>query len=330
MKLRNITVLILILGLSIRICFGQEAEQSENWLQEYGFYQYPTLVFRYDRYSKADLVKFREKLDLMKNAKFADEWEGSYFSDLDQLGVSSFRWDSNVGFIELYIYTCFPELRHINYGKVVNAPDYVEMFPEFAADSPRKSLPVRYVKVRWNDRRYLVEESSLAAFAEKVVGIYVEPQDDETAELQKWSNYWVSGDTEIETEVNGLPQYPSSYKQFERFPIKTKLTSVGKRTIESEKEIENNYYTNEVAIYPVTIGAGKSKGVKVGMSFYLSETGDKILITQVNQNSSNGIIIREFDEDKNEYCLDKDFSPVACRKIKTSMKAETQVGFPWY
>ena len=327
MKLRTIFFLILILGLSIQICFGQEPQEEENWLQEYGISQYPTLVFRYDRYSKDDLAKFREKLDLMKNAKFEDEWEGNYFDDLTELGITSFRWDSNVGFVDLYIYTCYPELRDINYGKVINTPEYVQMIPEFGENSPRKAMSVKYVKVKWSDRHYLVEESSIAAFAEKAVGIYVEPQDDENEIPQKWSRYWVSGDSE--QELTGFPVFPASYKKLERFPIETKIISAGKRTIESDTEIAGSYQVGDAAVYTVTIGAGKNKGVKIGMKFDVAETKDEIYITKVNQNNAVGVILRQLNDDKSEYCFDDDSNQIECPKIKPSLIAKTRIGL-WY
>ena len=84
MNLQKIFLATLFCILALTVCFGQntpEIVEGENWLQQYGIY-YPTqtMVFRYDRYSREDTVKFREKLDLLKNAEFADEWEGTYYS----------------------------------------------------------------------------------------------------------------------------------------------------------------------------------------------------------------------------------------------------------
>lgn len=116
------------------IVFGQKQDDSqlgENWLKEYGIYSEQILQFRYDRYSKEDLVNFRQKLDAMKDAKF-DEWEGVYFHDLGELSFSRMHLKGDVGFLDFYIYTCQPELRRVNYGKVSFAADAVQLLPEFA------------------------------------------------------------------------------------------------------------------------------------------------------------------------------------------------------
>ncbi len=121
-------------------------------------------------------------------------------------------------------------------------PDAVQIIPEFTENSPRKQTSVRYVKVKWNDRLYLVEESSLPAFAEKAVGIYVEPKDTSNENYQKWTNNWVKGD--LEKPLTGLPEFPLSYKKFQRSPIEGKIISVGRRTIENEKTVGNTTFSD--------------------------------------------------------------------------------------
>src|SRR5262249_42498654 len=76
--------------------------------------------------------------------------------------------------------------------------DTVKIIPQFAADSPRKRSPatLTYVKVRWGDRYYLVEEGSLAAFAEKFAGLFVEPDDAAGSNYLLWSKYLVKGNLE--------------------------------------------------------------------------------------------------------------------------------------
>jgi hypothetical protein len=332
MNLQKICLSILIFVSSLAVCFGQdkpETVEGQTWVNEYDIYQDVRMTFRYDRYSKEDTVKFREKLDLLKAAKFADEWEGAYYSGFpDEVGVSSFRWDANAGFVEYYVYSCFPELRYLNYGKITNTPEFIQTIPEFAADSPRKEKAVKYIKVKWSNRHYLVEESSLLAFAERAAGIYVEPEDDSSEDRYKWSNHWVKGD--LEQELTGLPEFPASYKRFQRQPIETKITSVGKRTIEKEVQTARWFTPEENAVYQVTVEAGAKKGVKRGMIFEVPETGDAILITQVNQNYAIGIIGRDINENKNDNCLDRNFNQIVCRKIKSSLKVKTETGKLWF
>lgn len=329
MKLLKLFLFVLVWVLSMQVGFGQDSELSpspESWLMEYNIYTTQPVYLRYDRYSKEDIVRFREKLDLLKTAKFSDEWEGIYYRGVgDDVGISSFRLDSKAGFVNFYIYTCFPELRYINYGQVSNITDFIIITPEFAIDSSRKASPVKYIKIKWNDRNYLVEDSSLPAFAEKIVGIYVEPEDAADENYQKWANYWVKGGTE--KKLTGLPEFPPSYKKFQRLPIETKITAVGKRTMEKEiKTADWLWSAEEIAVYHLTIGGGADKGIKKGMIFHIDELDENILITEVKKNSAVGILARTIDEQKNDYCQDDEYNQIACPKIKPYLKIKTEIG----
>ena len=329
MKFFKIFLLSLIFVAASQISFAQniqeETQMPENWLGKYGVY-FPFLVERYDRYSKEDVAKFREKLDLLQNAKF-DEWEGIYLDDLSQLAYSEFRWKSDTGFVNFYVYTCFPELRHLNYGKIINSPETIQTSPEFAGDSPRKQTAVKYVKVKWGERYYLVEESSLASFAEKAVGVYLESKETSDPNYQNWARYWVKGD--LEKPLAGLPAFPASYKKFERLPIEARIISVGKRTVEQEKIIGDTHYYNS-AWYSVTIDAGKNRNVKIGMVFDIPELKNPLTITQVNSKTAVGLISRPIDENKNDECWNENFDKIPCLDIENEMKVKTQIGvFSW-
>lgn len=341
MNLQRIFFLLVIFISFLLTCSGQEKFETiegETWVQQYGIY-YPTasMTFRYDNYSKEDTVKFRNKLDLLKEAKFSDEWEGTYYSGFpDEVGTSSFRWDSNAGFVNYYIYSCFPELRFLNYGKITFTSDYIQTIPEFAADSPRKEKPVKYVKVKWGNQHYLVEESSLLAFAENAAGIYVETEDNSTEEQHKWWNHWVKSDLEndrnglpqIERQLFDLPQFPARYKKFERLPIQTKIVSVGKRTIQKDVETAGGFTTEETAVYQVRLLL--KKGIKKGMIFIIPGTSDEILVTQVNPNYVIGIISRSIDENNNDKCYTDVGDEISCPKIKSALEIKTKNGKLWF
>jgi hypothetical protein len=335
MKLRKIFLLFLTSILSLQICLGQDTEATQpekNWLANYDIYPTEFLFYRYDRYSKEDIVRFREKLDLFKNAKLSDEWSGIYYVGSEEtVNHSELHIYPNIGFIDFNIYTCLPELRYIDYGRIVHTADFIQLSPEFATNSPRKSEPVKYVKVTWGDKYLLVEESSLAAFAEKAVGLYIEPEDDSAENKYKWTDFWVKGDLnsenhhQVENNYFGLPQFPASYKKFQRYPIESKIISVGKRTVEKDKAIGSSVYT-EAAFYQVTIGAGKNKGVKEGMYFEIPEIENQVFITKVTPNNSAGIIVRMIDDNKNDECYDDDSNKISCPKITSSLKVKTQIG----
>jgi hypothetical protein len=336
MKLRKIFLIVLISILSLQICLGQDTEANQpekNWLADYGIYPTEFLYQRYDRYSKEDIGRFREKLDQLKNANFSEEWSGVYYIGSEEtVNHSELHLNPNVGFVQFNVYTCLPELRYIDYGRIVNTTGLIQTSPEFAANSPRKSASEKFVKIKWGDKYLLVEESSLSAFAEKAVGIYVEPEDDSQEEKYKWTYFWVKGDPnaeshfQLENKYVGLPEFPAGYKKYQRSPIEAKVIFVGNRTIEKADVVGNENDEFMEASYKVTIDAGKNKGVKIGMAFEISEIGEKFVVTEVTQNKATGKIVRSLNENKNELCYDNDSNEIDCPKIKTSIKAKTRIG----
>ncbi len=322
---KNLWILLIVLAVS-QICFGQNVEDeqpTENWLKKYIGYNETFLYHRFDRYSKDDVVKFREKFDSLIGSKNTDEWNGTYSDGFDDsVGFSQLHLKSGVGFASFYVYTCQPELRRLNYGKIIQTDEIIKLIPEFGKDSPRKSQLVTYVKVKWGDNRYLVEDSSLSAFAEKASGVYIEP-DDNSENRMKWSNYWVS--ITSENVPTGLPKFPGSYKKFQRSPIEAEIISVGARTVE-EKTLGNSSYS-ESAFYEVTIDAGKNKNIKEGMTFRIPEIESEVFIVKVSAKTSVGLIHRDIDEnDRSDLCRNDEFNQIPCPKIKTPLKIKTIVG----
>lgn len=175
-----------------------------------------------------------------------------------------------------------------------------------------------------------MEESSLSAFAEKAAGIYVEPDDPQDKNYQRWAGYWVKGD--LEKELTGLPEFPAIYKKLQRLPVEAKIISVGKRRIEDEVTRGTRTYAHDAAVYPVTIDAGKNKGVKVGMCF-VTPDGEEIYITRVEQNSAGGRIFRSTDDekaDRPDWCIDENGTDTPCPVLKPSLEVTTRVGYFWF
>lgn len=329
-KFCSILIILLATILFPNIIKAQEDfidDPAKNWVLQYGLHNEPMIYFRYQNYSESDTVKFREKFDLIKNSTSQNEWEGTYIVGFSELSVPIFRWNASAGFIRYYVNSCYPSLESIDYGNVVDTPEYIQLLPEKTDDSPRKIIPSRYVKIKWGTAFYLVKESSLQAFAEKAVGIYVDSEETSSENYQKWNNYMVMGDEENISKT--LPQFPPSYKKFQRLPIEAKISTIEKRAFEDEKEIGNSYYSEAVWYY-VKIDAGKSKNVKVGMTFDITELQEELFITKVDQNTSIGLIHRDFDENKSDLCHGDEYKPIPCPEIKPSLKVKTQVGKFFY
>lgn len=320
-------VFLLVTGFQINL-FAQNVrnneQPTENWLKEYSGFSSEYLYHRFDRYSKEDIARFQQKFDGLVDFEKADEWEGVYFDDVDPVGFSQFRWKKNSGFLSFYIYTCLPELRSIDYGQIAVSADSILLLPETAPDSPRRSLPVKYIKVKWNDRHYLVGESSLLAFAEKAAGIYSDSENGENEQFQRWSDFWVTGD--LTQDLAGLPEFPAKYKKFERNPIIGRIISISQKKVIDQFELENRFYSSPVAVYNVKINVGKKHGVKRGLTFLIDEIEETILITEVNQNSSVGVLVRNLPEDNSEDCRGENGDEIPCPEIKKGLRVSTQVG----
>ena len=333
MKLKNILLFVSILLAFVQLSFGQNIDDDQpnkNWLKDYISFNDTRLFHNYSNYSQEDLVKFREKFDLLKVINSDNEWEGVYYSGSGgETGFSQMRFSSKSGFLDFYVDTCLPELNHINYGTVIISPDSVQFLPELVGNSPRKAVAVKYVKIKWADRYYLVEESSLAAFAEQAVGIYIEPDEVFDEDIQKWANFWFKGD--YEKLLTGLPEFPASYKKFQRSPIEATILSVGKRKIDKEISTGNRFYTADSAVYTVKLSAGKNNGIKEGMKFFTLGK-EEIFITKVNQNTSTGILVRAINEEKNaeDHCLTDDAQKIICPEIQPSEIVKTRVGYFWF
>lgn len=152
-----------------------------------GLYNGARLIRRFDRYSRADIERFKEKVPAVRNGPSSDPWEGSYSYDFpDSVTFSLLSWKSATGFFGLSVFTCLPELQSLRYGRVVVTDDIVTFISEKEAD--KGSSGDRFVKVPWGHRQYLVHEDSLAAFAEKAAGRYIEPEDPSSENYHRWGN----------------------------------------------------------------------------------------------------------------------------------------------
>lgn len=270
----------------------------------------------YDKYSRENLAKLK---DIVATSEYRNEWEGNY-SDGGYVttGKAGYMLDFDKGFATFYIDTCYPALTNIGYGRLVNKPDSVDFIYEFSSEGKAKIR--RFIKVRWDDRLYLVDENALLPFSEKAVGIFVP---DENGNLnEKWRSYLVQRDWE--KPVTGFPVFPTKYKRFERRPIGAKITYIGKRVITSEKNEDGTVHSRS-AVYLVTIDAGLEKKVKRGMSFEIPETKDTIKITKVIGNKGVGTLTRSLGGNGTEKCWDADRNEFSCVAAKAGMKVNTVV-----
>lgn len=275
-----------------------------------------TIRLWYGEYSKDNLARVKE---IIATSAHKNEWEGRYSDgDVSSTGVTFYFLDFEKGFAVPAYDSCYPALTGVSYGQLVNNPDSIDFIYEFS--SKEKAKAKRYVKVRWDDRLYLVEENALLAFAEKAVGILV-PDAEGNVDFA-WMSHIVQGDWD--KPAVGFPVFPAKYKRFERRPIAANIAHVAARKIVSEKD-DNGKVTSRSAVYLITLDAGLNKKIKRGMSFAIPGFEDKIKITKVVGNKAVGTLTRFFDDDDTEVCRDDELGKITCPVATRGMKVGTVV-----
>lgn len=303
---------LLILG--FQISFGQDFQEDENWLGEQGYPQ-SFLYHNFKTYSKADVIKAKQKLSLIKQSPTADEWEGYYqqYGELSQIGLI---WNSNAGFIHYYIYTCSIELRGLGFGNVTNSADLLTLNYEKRKNEKAK-VAQTLVKVKIGERHYLVPEDKLKDFCQLAVGRLFGEK-----EYNASINYWWKVSNENKN-WEGLPILPDNYSKFVVKPVEAKIIKVGKATIENRKTDEDKIESGDVYHF-ITVDAGKNQNLKNGMNLYIPELDETAIVEKVFLKSSVAIIYRDFYKTRTERCWDENHKIKPCPKINAGMYAKTK------
>lgn len=243
----------------------------------------------FSRYSREDVKAAQAKwkgIDAENKSAADDEWAGSYaMVPGGEVSLENFRWSPQTGFVMVYVYTCLSELRYLNFGSVTASPSTVQMTPEYPPNSGRKTAQVTmYVKVKWGDRHYLIEEDRLAEFCDTIsgTGIYEEGV--------MGGNFWLKAD-DVEKPASGTPTLPREYRHLLKKPLDAKVIAVGKSYVEHNEDNECLMRT----VTPVTINVGSKGGVKAGIAFRVltPEAADYgvVKVVKVGLNTSSALFI---------------------------------------
>jgi hypothetical protein len=246
-----------------------------------------------------------------QNAK-SHEWAGSYFTGSDVHGTYM-RWSQQSGFIMAHVDKCAARLMGLSYGKVVASPTSVEFIFEYHKASGshgdttlHKPAPtsIKFIPSKWSNAQYLVQENEMSEFGNYVAGLGKYNQE------FAWVDgieYFVRSISEAKSNFEELPQVPSGYERFIKKPIDAEITAVGtpglRRLRGYDGPLQYERYT------PVSINVGSLNGVKKGMLFRVlsSDQGESVKIVRVGKYSSEGVIVRWLDENKQEY---ERYSPI--------------------
>jgi len=206
-----------------------------------------------------------------------DGWAGDY--EVDMSVRSHFlRW-SPKGFVFFNVNTCTANVDDLNYGEAV-----ADAASHFEAASMRGAR--KFVKVKWGERRYLIEDAHVGGFCDYVAGLgsYNGPGAQGGADF-----LGRRGDGERLTAL--LPSVPPEYRQYVRRPVDARVTRVGRSYVEVGTE---NEWWDEL-VTPVRVDAGSDRGLRRGMSLHAldsDEFGERVELTRVGTNYSLGILVR--------------------------------------
>jgi hypothetical protein len=214
------------------------------------------------------------------------EWAGEYYAG-DGLGVNTsvviapksgyvFEWHGCLGLYDR------------NYGAVVWTNGRIRL--SFTFENQRKAfqgIAPELIPVSWGSRRYLIPADDLVGFCNNV---------NEGREPRNGSHgLYLLRRGDENKRVTGLPQVPEEYRQYLLAkPIEGTIIAVGPYT--TRPSVVDWKFKDT----PVTIDAGRKRGLRVGMELVVTEppdTVESVRITNVEETRSEAVMIQAGEEE---------------------------------
>ncbi len=287
---KHFAALAFCLSLIVINAIAQEKPRAETQLDEHGRWKNgvtePWFFESKDKYTDEEVAAARRVWNEIGTDEAGDEWAGTYRAASGEVNVSYFRWSPKRGFVSFDIYTCLPDVRHLDYGKANVFADGVEFISmRISKDGQANDSPSRYIKVKWGEQHHLIEEHNVPNFCDYVAGRGAYNKPEGFVDYGFLSRF---NDDGKPTAV--LPTVPSAYREYVRQPIEARITKVSRSYVEVDPE---NEWWNEL-ITPVTVNAGSDQGLKRGMTLDIlnSDIDERVEITRVGSNFARGIIVR--------------------------------------
>jgi len=314
MKLRVFSLYILVSLYVVYICHAQTIDEEGTWDRAIGKQDRYLSRFVFDTYTKTDAVNARNRYLRIEKSGFKSEWEGAYVTNTET-GEANLVWNASEGYVYTYIYHW---LATLDYGHVLFNGDSIRLsssktvpkHPLFLTSEP-------FVKVRLGSKHFLVAKSALREFGARVGG-------------RETSDTFMSGyffrEDEMKLPSDGVPVFPKEFQKLVTDPIVTKIIGIGRKQIHQDK-LEDGTVNYEEIYRPITLGAGRDKGVKVGMDFYIDDLDEWAEVTHVGFNTAIAKFRRDFDDKRQEQCRNYEGGNgdlIPCRPIKIGLQARTK------
>ena len=283
----------------------------------------------------------KEELDALKSRWKAiedelktttNEFAGTYRDGGDMRG-NVLRWAPQSGFVYAYVYEWL-DVIDFSYGKVTVTPTEIIFTVEREQrtenfNNQRRTTPLRWVAARWKLNNYLIRADEMTNFGNYVAGFGA--YNDFNGPCCDFIPFLVSdakADPRLKDERAVVPK---EYEFFLKQPIEAKILHVGHRRIVKDYGSEGELYGHlhlRASLTTVRINAGQHQGVKRNMLFRLvnvpRDSAQYLKITRVGAAFSEGVVVRDVDDDGKETYYDdaqqkRAFLPVvAGTKVTTS------------
>ena len=290
----------------------QDAPRPDEQLDEIGRWKNgvtePWFFESKDKYTNEDVTAARSIWKQIEDDADSSEWAGTYSKADGEVNMTYLRWSPRRGFVRFHIYTCLPDVRRLDYGKVNVTDSYVEFVSARSADTGNESETTKYVKAKWGEQYHLVPEDEIGYFFNYTSGRGEIPEVDGMRQVDYFSMY---GDWDKPTA--DVPTVAAVYAEHVKKPIDARITKVGKRYKEYDPEAVGNYEL----VTPITLNIGSNNGFKRGMTLYVvkSKGSETVELTRVGRTTAQGIIVREMrDADappgEYEHLLEREYPPI--------------------
>lgn len=244
------------------------------------------------------------------------EFAGTYWEG-GEMRQHVVRFAPRSGFVIVHVYENFA-VTDFSYGGVEVTPSEIIFRVEReqqgeSSDKQPRTTPRRWVAARWMRSNYLVPAESIADFGDYVAGLGAfndlnGPCCEFTPFLASPARVDPGGDFE-------RPVVPARYERFIKRPVEATIRRVGRKRRVKDYGSEGEFYSHlhrTATLTPVRIDAGSRHGVRRGLLFRLtgppgtSGFEQYLKITRVRPDSSDGVVVRDLDDDGRETFYDRD------------------------
>lgn len=240
----------------------------------------------------------------------SNEFAGTYLR-YGAMRSGILRWSPDNGFVYIYVYEWYSVL-NFSYGKVTVTPSEViftverEQKLKNVDDTPHLT-PQNWIPATWKRTNYLISSTEVSDFGNYTAGFG--QFNDFNGPCCEFSPFFARVSANRAPAFSDKPILPNKYQRFIKQPINAKITFIGHKRFVKNYGLEGSLYGQlfmKASLTPIRISAGKSQGVKQNMLFRLINNPDQqyLKITSVKLNYSEGIIIRDIDDEGRELYLD--------------------------